>query len=124
MVINILIVENDDLMRRALRECLRPVYPCAAIGDALDCADALKMCRSYLPRLVLLDLNLPDGSGMALIPQIKRLVPLASIVVVSQHAAWACVQPALEAGACAFVAKDTLRHDLLPAVAQALEEDW
>lgn len=124
MVINILIVEDHDPMRRALRDCLRLAYPCVAIGEALDGAEALKMCRSYLPRLVLLDLNLPDGSGIALIPQIKRLVPLAAIVVVSQHAESAYVERALEAGACAYVAKDTLRHDLLPAVALALQEDW
>lgn len=122
MPINILIVEDHGPLRAALRECLRLVYPCAAIFEAADGAEAMRLCASYLPRLVLLDLSLPDASGMDLIPRIKALLPPSSIVVVSQHSAAAYVERALAAGACAYVAKDALRHELLPALAQALRE--
>lgn len=108
-------------MRRALAEALGLAYPAAAIGEAADGASALRLCRRYFPRLVLLDLGLPDANGIDLIAQIKAFVPHSSILVVSQHAESEYIDRALAAGACDYVPKDALRHNLLPAVAAALK---
>ncbi len=115
-----LIVEDHHLVRRALRETLQSAYPSANIREASDGARALELCLSHHPRLVLMDIGLPDINGIELTARIKTMLPECNVIVVSQHAAPIYIERAHEAGACAYVTKDTVYEELLPVVARAL----
>lgn len=115
-----LIVEDQEPMRSALREFLQAAYPQAAISEAADGAGALELCRSRKPRLVLLDLGLPDANGIDLIPRIRALQPDSVIIVVSQHTERAYAERARAAGAFAYVSKGAIYRELLPAIAEGL----
>jgi DNA-binding NarL/FixJ family response regulator len=115
-----LIIEDQAPMRSALREFLQSAYPAATIFEAADGAAALESCRAHRPRLILLDVGLPDANGIDLIPQIKALLPESAIVIVSQHDVRNYVERARAAGAVAYVAKTCIYRELLPAVASAL----
>jgi DNA-binding NarL/FixJ family response regulator len=67
-----------------------------------------------------MDIGLPDINGIELTARIKAMLPKCAVIVVSQHAAQIYVERALEAGAYAYVTKDTAHRELLPAVARAL----
>ena len=114
-----LIVEDQEPMRAALREFLRSAYPASAILEAADGAGALEQCRSHRPRVVLLDVELPDANGIELIAWIKALRPDCAVIMVSQHAGRIYSERARAAGAVAYVAKDAIRRELLPAIAGA-----
>ena len=116
---DLLIIEDQAPMRRALREHLQAAYPAAIILEAADGASALELCRSHRFRVALTDLGLPDMSGIDLIPQVKALQPAAAVIVVSMYSDPAYVDSSLAAGASAYLTKDKVYRELLPAVARA-----
>ena len=115
-----LIVEDQEPMRSALREFLQAAYPQADIREAADGARALELCSGPRLPLVLLDVGLPDANGIDLIPRIKALQPDSVIIVVSQHTERAYAERARAAGAFAYVNKGAIYRELLPAIAEGL----
>lgn len=118
---SVLIVEDHAPMRAALADLLRTYFPASLVREAASVASALDLCHAEAPELVLLDVALPDGNGIALIPALRALAPGCRIVVVSQHGAAAYSERALAAGACAYVTKDNLRRQLIPAIDRAFQ---
>ena len=116
-----LIVEDQDVMRRMVVEYVQSAYPDAAIMEAGDGARALELCGSDRPQLVLMDVGLPDANGIDLTARIKAMLPETALIIVSQHTGCAYVERAQAAGAFAYVTKDKVYRELLPAVARALE---
>jgi two-component system NtrC family response regulator len=115
-----LIVEDQAVMRRMLVEYLQSAYPDAAVMEAADGARALELCRSSRPRLVLMDVALPDANGIELTAQIREMLPETEVIIVSQHAVAAYVERARAAGAFAYITKDKVYRELLPTIARAL----
>jgi len=115
-----LIVEDQEQMRSALREFLQSAYPDATIREAADGASGLELCRRHHPRLVLMDVGLPDANGIDLVARIKALLPDCAVIVISQHAVRTYAERARAAGAFAYVAKDAIYRKLLQVVAGAL----
>jgi two-component system, NarL family, invasion response regulator UvrY len=70
--------------------------------------------------LILLDLTLPGDSGLSLLRRIKREYPASPVVIVSMHPAAQFAQRALEAGAVAYLAKNSDPHEIVSIVRQAL----
>ncbi|MDO8703996.1 MAG: response regulator transcription factor [Sulfuricaulis sp.] len=117
---DVLIVDDYQPMRAALRALLQSAYPGVNILEAADGARALELCLSHRPRLVLMDIELPDANGIELTARIKAKLPECNVIVVSQHSASIYVERAHEAGAYAYITKGTAHQELLPAVAGAL----
>ena len=118
--ITILVVDDQNFMRRALRDYLQSAYPAAAIIEAADGARALELCRSRSPQLVLMDVTLPDANGIDLTTQIKEMLPETAVIIVSQHAGRAYFDRARAAGAFAYITKVNAYRELLPTVGRAL----
>ena len=116
-----LIVEDQACMRRALADFVQSAYPECTVVQAADGRQALKLCASACPRLVLMDVALPDANGIELIAPIRNMLPETEVIIVSQHTAEAYVERARLAGASAYISKDNIYRDLLPAIARALD---
>jgi DNA-binding NarL/FixJ family response regulator len=116
----ILIVEDHEVMRRTLVEYVQSAYPDIAIMEAADGARALQLCRSSSPRLVLMDVALPDANGIELTAQIREMLPETEVVIVSQHADAAYIERARAAGAFAYITKDKVYRELLSTIDRAL----
>ena len=115
-----LIVEDQALLRRTLCELLQDAFPDWNFLDVADGASALQACHVYRPVLVLMDKCLPDADGIELTARFKRLYPAIQVIVISYRSGEIYVQRALAAGARAYLAKDNLTTDLIPAVAAAI----
>ena len=118
--ITILIVEDQGYMRRTLREFLQSVYPGINILEAEDGRGALALCRERRPALVLMDIALPDTNGIELTEQIKAMLPDSHVIIVSSHTDSAYIERAQAAGALAYIFKDKVYSELLPAMSAAL----
>jgi DNA-binding NarL/FixJ family response regulator len=116
----ILIVEDNRHMRHLLTEIVRPAFSPSTVLEAADAGSASRLCRETRPDLVLMDVALPDGNGIALTADIKSLLPKSKVVIVSGNRSRACKEAAATAGAAAFVFKDEIFDKLRPALALVL----
>jgi DNA-binding NarL/FixJ family response regulator len=73
------------------------------------------------PAVVMLDLNLPDGLALDVLPQLRAAAPQARIIILTLWDGDAYRAAALEAGADAFVSKSAIHAQLLPAISQLLD---
>jgi DNA-binding response OmpR family regulator len=106
----LLIVDDDALIRWALqKECASvDIVPCVA-GTA---ADTLSELRSTSYDLVFLDVNLPDGNGLELIEEIRRLSPASKIVIMSSDTGSQNRERAIARGAFQFLEKPFDRSEV------------
>ena len=116
----ILIVEDHALMRRTLRDFLRHAFPDCGCREAADGVTALEACNAHPPNLVLMDKCLPDANGIDLTARLKIRYPGIQVIVISYRSGEVYVQRALAAGARAYLLKENLATDLIPAVAVAI----
>lgn len=115
-----LIVEDQDYMRRMLREFLHSAFPDKNILEAGDGRSALALCSERKPRIVLMDIGLPDANGIELTAQIKIMLPDTAVIIVSNQTGSAYTERAKAAGAFAYINKEAVHEELLPAVTAAL----
>jgi len=117
---NVLIVEDQALMRQTMHDFLENAFPDCIFLDVADGASALEACNTCRPVLVLMDKGLPDADGIELTARLKGLYPGIQVVVISYHSGEIYVERALAAGARAYLVKDNLATDLIAAVAAAV----
>lgn len=117
-----LIVEDQDYMRQMLREYLQAAFPGKTILEAGDGRSALTLCSERKPRIVLMDIGLPDANGIELTAKIKTMLPETAVIIVSSHDGSAYTERARAAGAFAYVTKEAVHEELLPAVIGALRQ--
>ena len=116
----VLIVEDHSPLRQILRDFLQSAFPSCNFREAADGASEVEACNAYRPNLVLMDVCLPYADGIELTARLKTLYPEMQVIVVSHRSGEVYVQRALAAGARAYVCKDHIVTDLIPAVAAAM----
>lgn len=116
----VLIVEDQALMRAALRGFMQIAFSNCRFVEADDGASALESCAAGQPDLVLMDKCLPDADGIELTSRLRMIYPGIQVIVMSQHSGEIYVQRALAAGARAYLVKDCLTAELIPAVTVAI----
>ena len=107
-----IIVEDDPDLRRYAAHVLGSAPEIALVGEGATLAQGLALAATA-PDLVLLDLGLPDGSGIAVIDAVRALNPAARILVFTVFEDRASVLGTLRAGADGYILKDTAPDMLL-----------
>ena len=82
------------------------------IAEAGDLLTAVREVNGHLPHVLVLDLQMPDGSSIDLIRQLRLRVPETEVVVVTMEDSPAYARAAIDAGAMGFVLKQYAAHDL------------
>lgn len=119
--IRIVLVDDHDVARRALRSVLKSNPNLEIVGEAAEGKEALKKIEELRPDIVLLDIGLPDMSGIDVAPGIRSASPESRIIFVSQHISIPLAKDALQRGAYGYVVKSDAGLDLLPAIDAAYE---
>jgi DNA-binding NarL/FixJ family response regulator len=119
--IRVLIVEDHEAVRRAISTLLARSGEIELCGEAASAREGIDMSSQLRPDVILLDISLPDFSGLEAAPMIQKAVPEGKILVVSQHDPVHMLSQAREAGARGYVTKSKLARDLLPAIRSILE---
>ena len=102
----------SDLLALALTA--EPDFDC--VGKATSVATALAMVEDLRPDLVLMDVRLGDGDGVAATAELTRSYPDLRVVVLTAHADLALMKRAADAGACCLLPKDGSLPDMLEAL--------
>src|SRR5436190_10134270 len=115
----ILVVDDDSAIRWSLKEALQS-WGFSAI-DAGSVADGLATFNSELPAAVLLDIDLPDGSGLDVLREIKREQPDAIVIMITGNMAIESTISALRGGAYDFIGKPINLEELRITIRNAIE---
>lgn len=108
-------------MRAALQSVLSQDLRLDLVAPARTCAEAIEVCRTHHPQLIVCDMRLPDGSGAEVAAAAK---PSGAVVVVlSGHDDDVLIVAALQAGARGYVSKSVEPEELLNRLHQALAGD-
>ncbi len=116
--IRILIVDDHEIVREGLRGFLKSQTEFMVVGEAGNGAEAVKLARSLIPDVILMDLVMPVMDGITAIRHIINENPSARILVLTSFAEDDKVFPAVKAGALGYLLKDSSPMDLLEAIRQ------
>jgi two-component system, NtrC family, response regulator AtoC len=117
--LTVLLVDDERLIRWTLKEALRG-WGYAPV-EASDAANALALFDSEHPALTLLDINLPDRSGLEVLREIRRRDPVAVVIMITAAVVVENAVASLRAGAYDFVSKPLNLDELQVTIRNALE---
>lgn len=117
--IRVVLADDHALMRRSLRLLLEHEADLSVIAEAADVATVARHLNSHQPHVLVLDLSMPDGSGIQAIGRLREHAPETQIVVLTGEESPVFAQRALAAGAVGFVVKERADEELPAAVRAA-----
>ncbi|RQO58014.1 DNA-binding response regulator [Paucibacter sp. KBW04] len=116
MKIRVLLVEDHRLVREALRDALARTPEIEVAGEAGDAHTALELAKSLRPDVVVLDICLPDLSGIEIAARLMQAGNAAKIVALSAHSDKRFVVEMMRAGATAYISKSAAGTELVRAI--------
>jgi two-component system, NarL family, response regulator NreC len=119
--VSILLVDDHKVLRDGLRYLLETEPDLAVVGEASTAEQAIELANSLLPDIIVMDLNLPDISGLEAIKRIRQQNQRSRIIVLSMHSRREFVVPAIEAGCDGYVPKSSTHNSLLQAIRAVLQ---
>jgi two-component system response regulator NreC len=114
--IRILLADDHNVMRRGLRLLLESQPEFSIVAEASDGRQAVEQAEATTPDVVVLDIAMPNLSGIEAAHRIASMLPKTAIVVLSMHADEGYVLRALKAGAKGYLLKDSAEGDLIEAI--------
>jgi len=118
--IRIMLVDDHPIVRRGVRDILAEAFPQADIQEFGSGAEAIAMIQASLWDIVILDLTLPDGSGLDVLKRIRESQSRLPVLVLSMHTADQFARRAIAAGASGYLTKDTADLELVTAATRLL----
>lgn len=112
----ILICDDHKIVREGLRQILHQLDGVTVICEASDGNEALIILKSDIFDVVLLDISLPDKSGLEVLKSIKSKWPAINVLILSMLPQEQYAMRALKLGASGYLTKDTASEELLMAV--------
>lgn len=119
MTRRVVLVDDHDLIRQGLRRAFERSEDFEVAGEAGSIGEALTVVASAHPDVVVIDVRLPDGSGLDLVRRLRSTSSDVGIVVLTMYAGDEQLFGALDAGASAFVPKDAPSDDVVTAARHA-----
>jgi two-component system response regulator NreC len=117
--IRIVLADDHAVVRSGLRMLLDNESDFEVVAEASDVEGAARYVRGHHPGVLVLDLNMPGGSTLDAIPEIRRESPETQIVVLTMQQEPAFARQALSAGALGYVLKEAADEELVEAVRRA-----
>jgi DNA-binding NarL/FixJ family response regulator len=114
--VEVLIADDHDLFRRAIRSVIESEAAYRVCGEACDGIDAIDKVRELRPDIVLMDINMPRMDGLRATEIIRREIPDCNVIIVTQNEATVAREQARLVDARGFVTKSGLTRDLLPTM--------
>jgi DNA-binding NarL/FixJ family response regulator len=114
--IRVLTVDDHPLMRRGIAGEVNEQFDMEVVAEAVDGNEALVLFRAHRPDVTLMDLRMPNASGLQAIIAIRKEFPDARFIVLTTVAGDIQVVRAFEAGARGYLLKNLLRTELIETI--------
>jgi len=112
----IAIVEDSKVIRESLVEFVHADPECRCVCTCATGEEALKVIPQHQPEIVLMDIQLPNLSGIECTAQLKRMLPALQIIMVTVYEDTERIFKALRAGACGYLLKRCTPEELVSAI--------
>jgi len=116
---SVIIADDHAVVRKGLRLLIDAEPGLKVLAEAGTVPDAVMKTRALRADVLVLDLNMPGGSSLEAIPQLREEAPMTAIVVLTMQNDPAFARQALQSGAAGFVLKEAADDELLEAIRQA-----
>lgn len=114
--IKLLVVDDQNIVRKGIRALLEQVDDIEVIGEASNGEEAVVQAKRLKPDVILMDLMMPKMDGISAIQEIEALDLSARIIALTSFVTEDKVFPAIKAGAMGYLLKDSEPDDLITAV--------
>jgi len=120
-MIKILLVEDHKLMRVGLKSLFDEIGEIEVVSEAQTAKEAIEKYKITHPDIILMDIGLPDFSGIEATKKILETNNLAKIIMLTSHISEQDVLDSLHAGACAYVMKD-INIEILKMIIKTIKD--
>lgn len=116
--LHLILVDDHPIVRRGLRDLLADAFEGAIIHEVGSGREALAALHTQAWSVMVLDLSLPDSSGLDVLKRVRELRPRLPVLILSVHAADQFARRAFAAGASGYLTKDAADAELVTAVSK------
>ncbi len=120
-MLSVLIADDHTLIRKGLVELLRSANVSAVVGEAATTQEALALSKAQHWDVVILDISMPDGSGVQTLAHLKKERPERPVIMHSMHDNVLVIRKCLALGASGYVLKESAAEELLAAIEAVLD---
>ena len=114
--IKLLVVDDHPVVRKGISLCLAKQDNVEIVGEAGDGREAVRKARELQPELILMDIDMPQMSGLAVTELLRRELPNIKVLILSMHGNTDQVLRILQSGARGYVLKDAPPEELVRAI--------
>lgn len=114
--LKILIADDHLVFRMGLRTLIQSETDLSVVAEARSGSECLEMFRQHQPDIILIDLRMPDGSGLQTIQQIHKEDNQARMLVLTSYGTEEEIFHAMQMGAMGYLLKDVSREELMSAI--------
>jgi len=112
----ILVVDDHPVVRKGIKSCLAHQDHLEIVGEAGDGREAVRLARALQPDLILMDIDMPQMSGLAVTELLRRELPKIKVLILSIHSHNDYVLRILQSGARGYVLKNAPLEELVRAI--------
>jgi DNA-binding NarL/FixJ family response regulator len=117
-IIKVFIADDHAIVREGLKQILAETRDIVVAGEAENGLDAIKLFRKSECQVMLLDISMPDRSGIEVLKQIKKEKPELAVLMLSMHREDQYAIRSLKAGAAGYLTKQSAPRELVTAIRQ------
>ncbi len=114
--VRILIADDHDIVRRGISLILQSQLDMEVVGEAINGLEAVKLAESLSPDIILMDIDMPDLTGLEATKQISQSLPNIGVLILTAYDREDFLFEALQAGASGYVLKAGSVDDLLHSI--------
>jgi two-component system response regulator DevR len=115
-ILRAVVVDDHEVVRMGLRLALEDVDYVSIVGEAASAQEALNVCLAQRPDIVIMDIRMPDGSGIDACHEIVAALPDTRVIMLTSFADDELIADAIQAGAVGYVLKRGGTAELLQAL--------
>jgi DNA-binding NarL/FixJ family response regulator len=116
MAVRIFITDDHYMVVEGIRSLLQHEKDIEWMGHAMSVSSCLAFLQQHRPDVILMDINLPDGSGIDLCKTVKAMYPAINIIGLSSFNQQSYIQKMVDNGASGYVLKNATREELVEAI--------
>jgi two-component system nitrate/nitrite response regulator NarL len=114
--IRLLIVDDHPIVRRGMRMCLSSQARIQIVGEACDGREGLSKARELKPDVILMDIDMPQMSGLTVTDLLRRELPAIKVLILSMYSNTEYVMRIIQCGARGFVLKESSPEEVVHAI--------